>query len=228
MTVKYAFMKSLPIMAGYLVLGMGFGMLLESRGFGVLYALGMSVLIYAGSMQYVAVDLLSSGASLVAAGIMTLMVNARHLFYGISMIQKYKGMGKSKVYLMFSLTDETYSLVCSDSLPKELNRKQFYCLVSLFNQCYWVIGSVIGSIIGSVFAFNTMGIEFSMTALFLVVLIDQWRNGGNHKSTVIGVSVSIVCLLLFGPGNFIIPSMIGITLLLTLLQKYVGKEVTRG
>lgn len=159
MTTKYAFKQSLPIMAGYLVLGMGFGVLLETKGYGVWWAIAMSVLIYAGSMQYVAIDLITGGASVIATALMTLMVNARHLFYGISMLDKYQDTGKYKPYLIFSLTDETYSLVCSGEIPKEVDRNKYYFLVSLFDQCYWVIGSIAGSLIGSILNFNTSGIE---------------------------------------------------------------------
>ena len=173
MTVKHAFKQSVPIMAGYIVLGMGFGVLLESKGYGVLWAIAMSVFIYAGSMQYVAINLITGGASLIATALMTLMVNARHLFYGISMLDKYKNTGKYKPYLIFALTDETYSLVCSGKIPAEVDRNKYYFLVSLFDQVYWVIGSVIGSVVGSVLNFNTAGIDFSMTALFLVVFVEQ-------------------------------------------------------
>lgn len=154
MTAKYAFKQSIPIMAGYIVLGMGFGVLLEAKGYGVLWAIAMSVFIYAGSMQYVAIDLITGGASVIAAALMTLMVNARHLFYGISMLDKYKDTGKYKPYLILALTDETYSLVCSEEIPDGVDRNKYYFLVSLFDQIYWVLGSVAGSVLGSVLNFN--------------------------------------------------------------------------
>lgn len=154
MTAKYAFKQSIPIMAGYIVLGMGFGVLLEAKGYGVLWAIAMSVFIYAGSMQYVAIDLITGGASVIAAALMTLMVNARHLFYGISMLDKYKDTGKYKPYLILALTDETYSLVCSGEIPDGVDRNKYYFLVSLFDQIYWVLGSVAGSVLGSVLNFN--------------------------------------------------------------------------
>lgn len=154
MTAKYAFKQSIPIMAGYIVLGMGFGVLLEAKGYGVLWAIAMSVFIYAGSMQYIAIDLITGGASVIAAALMTLMVNARHLFYGISMLDKYKDTGKYKPYLILALTDETYFLVCSGEIPDGVDRNKYYFLVSLFDQIYWVLGSVAGSVIGSVLNFN--------------------------------------------------------------------------
>ena len=223
MTAKYALKRSLPVMAGYVVLGAGFGILLESKGYGVLWAFLMSVFIYAGSMQYVTIDLLAGGASLIASGVMTLMVNARHLFYGISMIDRYKETVKYKPYLIFALTDETYSLVCSGEVPEGVDEKKYYFLLSLMNQCYWIIGSIAGSLIGSLLEFNTAGIDFSMTALFLVVFTDQWRSTKNHISAVTGVAASAACLLIFGPENFIIPSMAAITILLTILRKTLEK-----
>ena len=229
MTAKYAFKQSVPIMAGYIVLGMGFGILLESKGYGVLWAIAMSVFIYAGSMQYVAINLITGGASLIATALMTLMVNARHLFYGISMLDKYKNTGKYKPYLIFALTDETYSLVCSGKIPEGVDRNKYYFLVSLFDQVYWLIGSVIGSVVGSVLNFNTAGIDFSMTALFLVVFVDQWKSTKDHASAIAGVAASVVCLLIFGAGNFVIPAMISITVILLLMRKFrKGSEEAAG
>lgn len=174
MTEKYAFKQSLPVMAGYLVLGMGFGILLMTKGYGVVWAFLMSLFIYAGSMQYVTVNLLAGGASILSAALMTVMVNARHLFYGISMIERYKNTEPYKPYLIFGLTDETYSLVCSGNMPEGVDEKKYFFILTLLNQCYWIIGSVAGSLIGRFAAFNTAGIEFSMTALFLVVFVEQW------------------------------------------------------
>lgn len=227
-TGKYAFRQSLPVMAGYLVLGMGFGVLLETKGYGVFWALAMSLFIYAGSMQYVAIDLLTGGASLISAAIMTLMVNARHLFYGISMIERYRDTGAAKPYLIFSLTDETYSLVCSGNVPRGVDQKKYYLLVSFFNQCYWVAGSVAGSLVGSLLTFNTEGIEFAMTALFLVVFTEQWKSTKNHISAVTGVAASVVCLVVFGPDRFVIPAMAAITVLLTLMRDCFEKKEKAG
>lgn len=219
MNVRYAFRRSLPVMAGYVVLGTGFGILLETKGYGVWWALAMSAFIYAGSMQYVAIDLLAGGASLISAAVMTLMVNARHLFYGISMIDRYKETGKKKPYLIFSLTDETYSLVCSGDVPEGVNQKKYFLWVSLFNQCYWVAGSLLGALLGSFLNFNTAGIDFSMTALFLVVFIEQWKSTTNHLSALAGVGISIICLFIFGADQFLIPSMILITGFLALFRR---------
>lgn len=218
-TVKKAFIATLPVMAGYSVLSMGFGILLQSKGYGVGWALAMSCFVYAGSMQYLAVDLLAGGVSLITAALTTLMVNARHLFYGISMIDKYKNTSWKKPYLIFALTDEVYSLNCGD-LPDDVdNPSLYYFLVSLFNQSYWVIGSVVGSLLGSVIPFNTQGIDFSLTALFVTVFVEQWKSTKNHVPAVTGVVVSVICLLIFGADNFLIPSMILITALLSFYRR---------
>lgn len=219
MTFKYAFKRSIPVMAGYLVLGMGFGILLEIRGYGLGWAFFMSLFIYAGSMQYVTIDLLTGGASLISAALITLMVNARHLFYGVSMIERYRDTSPYKPYLIFGLTDETYSLVCSGEVPQGVDEKKYFFLLTLMDQCYWIAGSVAGSLIGNLITFNTEGIEFSMTALFLVVFVDQWKSVKNHTSAVAGVAISVICLLIFGANRFLIPAMIAITVVLTILRK---------
>lgn len=210
-------------MAGYIVLGFGFGILLYDKGYSFWWALLMSLTIYAGSMQYVGVDLLASGASLLSAALVTLLVNARHIFYGISMIESYKDTGAAKPYLIFSLTDETYSLVCNRELPQEIDRKKYYFLVSFLNQCYWVLGSFLGGFLGNAFSFNTAGIDFAMTALFLVVFIEQWEQTRQHIPAVVGLAASIVCLLIFGPSNFLIPTMVFIPTGLFILKPIIEK-----
>ena len=216
--MKRAFRDSLPVLAGYIVLGMGFGILLATKGYGVWWALAMSVFIYAGSMQYLAIDLLAGGASLLSAALTTLLVNARHLFYGISMVDRYKGAGKKKPYLIFALTDETYSLVCNTEGSHR------YCfLVSLLNQIWWVTGSVLGSLLGGILPFSTEGIDFALTALFVTVFVEQWKSTKDHLPSIIGVVASVLCLLLFGAGGFLIPSMVLITAALSVL-KFVRKE----
>ena len=218
MTFRYAWKRSIPVMAGYIVLGMGFGMMLSAKGYGVTWTIAMSVCIYAGSMQYVAIDLITGGVSLISAALMTLMVNARHLFYGISMVERYKDTKPYKPYLISALTDETYSLVCSGGVPEGVEEKKYFFLVSLLNQFYWVFGSVIGSVLGSVLNINTEGIDFSMTALFLVVFTEQWTSTKDHRSAIAGVTASVICLLVFGPSAFLIPSMISITVILTVMR----------
>ena len=216
-TARQAFVDTIPVLTGYLVLGFGFGIILKANGYGVFIAFIMSFLIYAGSMQYVAIGLLTAGASLITVALTTLMVNARHLFYGISMLEKYKKTDKRKAYLIFTLTDETYSLVCNDDLniPVE-ERNNYYFLVSFFNHMYWVTGSVLGAFMGSVVKFNSEGIDFALTALFLTVFIEQWLSTKKHAPAIIGVAISVICLVLFGKDNFLIPTMMGISLVLCL------------
>lgn len=226
-TARYALLRTLPVMAGYLVLGLGFGVLLQSKGYGLGWALAMSLLVYAGSMQYVAVDLLAGGASLIAAALMTLTVNARHLFYGISMVERYRDAGPAKPYLIFALTDETYSLVCSGEVPEGVDRRGYFFLVSLLDQLYWVAGSAAGALVGSLLPFDSTGIDFSMTALFLVVMTEQWRASRDHTPALVGLGVSLACLVVFGADNFLIPAMIGITLALTLLRGPLQRSAQR-
>ncbi len=221
-TLKHSFKASVPVMAGYIILGMGFGILLQSKGYGWWWAALMSITIYAGSMQYVAIDLISGGATLITTAIMTLMVNIRHLFYGITMLEKYKNTGKKKPYLIYSLTDETFSLVCSPVLPDTVDKNLYYLLVSLFDQFYWVLGSVIGGIVGSAITFNTAGIDFSMTALFVVIFVDQWEKTKQHLPAITGGVISIICLLIFGRKNFLIPSMIIITIALFIERRWLN------
>ena len=221
-TVTQAFYKSLPVMAGYVVLGIGFGILLRSAGYGVSWALAMSVFIYAGAMQYVGVGLLTGGASIITAILTTVMVNARHLFYSISMIDRYQGAGKYKPYLIFALTDETYSLLCDGKVPEGADPHRFRFFVSMFNQCFWVAGSVTGSLIGTVLPFSTMGIEFSMTALFITSFTEQWITTHDHVPAITGLVGTAFCLVLFGPEHFLIPAMLLITLALMILPRLKG------
>lgn len=220
-TLRFAFLASLPVMAGYVVLGIGFGVLLQDKGYAWWWAPLMSVTIFAGSMQYVAVDLLAGGASLISAALMTLMVNIRHLFYGISMIERYSDTGRKKPYLIFALTDETFSLVCSPDLPEDVDEHRYYFYVSLMNQCYWVTGSAIGAAAGSAITFNSAGIDFAMTALFVVIFVEQWEKTRQHLPAITGVAVSVACRLIFGADSFLIPAMIGITAALFLEKSWI-------
>lgn len=219
-----AFTDTIPVMTGYIVLGMGFGILLRTRGYGIGWALGMSLFIYAGSMQYLTIDLLTGGVSLVAAALTTLLVNARHLFYGISMVDRYKNIGRKKPYLIFALTDETYSLVCGEKPLQEKEKGEYYFLVSLLNQIYWVTGSVLGAVLQQMLSFNTEGIDFALTALFVTIFVEQWMTAKKHRQAVLGVTASIICLLIFGPDHFLIPSMAGITLGLLGMRKVGGRD----
>lgn len=220
-TVKSAAIDSVPVMAGYIVIGLGFGLVLRTKGYGVGWSALMSVCIYAGSMQFVTIDLLAGGASVATAALTALMVNARHLFYGISMVDKYKGAGKKKPYLIFALTDETYSLVCSEKtkFDNEEGRYWYYFFISLFDQCYWVFGSIVGALLGATLPFNTEGVDFALTALFVTVFVGQWIEAEEHSAAMIGVLSSLACLIVFGSDAFLIPAMILITVLLVAARR---------
>ena len=220
-TVKQAFLRSVPVMAGYLVLGAGFGILMRGVGYGALWTAAMSLFIFAGSMQFVGVGLLTGGASLLTAAVTTLTVNARHLFYSVSMIDVYKNAGAYKPYMIFALTDETYSLLCDGKTPENTEPELFRFLVSLFNHGYWVAGSVLGSLLGAVLPFSTAGIEFSMTALFIASFTEQWLSSKHHVPALTGLTGTLLCLLVIGREHFLIPAMLLITLVLTLLR---GRE----
>ena len=223
-TVKKALLDSLPVLAGYMVLGMGFGLLLRTRGFGVLWAGLTSLCIYAGSLQFVATDLVASGAGLLTTAVTALLVNLRHLFYGISMIDKYRGV-RNKPFLIFTLTDETYSLVCEKETGDDKTETgRYYFWVSLLNYSYWVTGSMLGSLLGAYLPFSTEGIEFSLTALFLTVFTEQWLSTKDHWPALIGAGATLLCLLIFGAENFLLFAMILIVASLALLQKKEGKK----
>lgn len=216
---RAVFLDTVPVMTGYICLGFGFGIVMQQNGLGLLWALALSLFVYAGSMQYVAVGLLTSGAGLLTAALTTLAVNARHLFYGLSMIDTYKDMGKKKPYLIFALTDETYSLVAGKQPPEGVDRGKYYLLVSALDQCYWVLGTLLGSAVGQLLPINYEGIDFALTALFVTIFVEQWLSVKNHVPALIGVGASVICLVLFGSGSFLIPSMGLIALLLLLTRE---------
>ena len=217
-TIKQAFYKSIPVMAGYVFLGIGFGILIRNAGYGLLAAAAMSIFIYAGSMQFVGVSLISGGASVLVTAMTTLMVNARHIFYSVSMYDTYKTAEKRKPLLIFTLTDETYSLLCDGSAPAGCDPHQYRLLVSLFNYFYWVMGSFLGGLLGQIIPFDTTGIDFSMTALFVTVFVEQWTGTKEHRPALLGVGATLICLVLFGQEIFLIPSMLLITLALAALR----------
>ena len=217
-SIKTALRDSLVILPGYLVLGIGFGVLMDTKGFGLLHSFLMAVFIYAGSMQYVGVELLASAASYLTVFIMTIMVNIRHLFYGIGMLDKYKDLKKHKLYDIFALTDETFSIACNRKMSG-LNKEDYYFYLSLFNHCYWITGCVLGSILGDVLPFDFRGIEFSMTVLFIVIVIDQWEKNKDHTPVILSFIAAIACLIYFGRDNFLIPSMALIIVILFIVRK---------
>ena len=211
-------------MAGYLVLGTAYGILLADKGYSLVWGLAQSLLVFAGSMQFVGINLLAGGVSLVSAAVMTLLVNARHLFYGFTMLEKYRNTGKMKPYLIFGLTDETFALVVNDA-PAGVDRNLYFFLVTLFDQCWWVTGTLIGCLAGSAMTFNTEGIDFAMTALFVVIFTEQLLQADDYVPAITGVAASLLSLLLFGPDRFLIPAMLAIT---AVLSAYSLKSTKKG
>lgn len=224
---RTAFLDTVPVMTGYVFLGFGFGILMQRSGFGVLWAGAMSLFIYAGSMQYVAVSLLTSGASLLTTALTTFVVNARHLFYGISMIEPYKNTGKKKPYLIFGLTDETYSLVSQLRVPEGVSKIGYCFLVTLFDHIYWVSGTLLGALAGQLLPINYEGVEFALTALFVTIFVEQWLSTRRHGPAIVGVAATVGSLLIFGKDVFLIPSMVIIAVCLTLMRK-AGKEASHA
>lgn len=222
--LKSAFKASLPVLAGYIALGIGFGILLENKGYSLWWAGLMALTMYSGSLQYAAVDLLSGGASLLTTGLMTLFINARHFFYGFSLLDTYKGMGKAKPYMIFGLTDETYSLVCSGTVPKGAEPKKYFLFLTFLNQLYWIIGCMTGAFLGSVLPFELTGVDFAMTALFIVIFVEQWISRKNHIPAIVGVVISALCLAVFGADQFIIPAMFIIAAILTVFRKRIAAK----
>ena len=220
---KAAFPHTIPIMTGFLFLGMTYGIYMNVSGFNFLYPMLMSMTIFAGSMEFVTVNMLLGAFHPLQALTMTLMINARHLFYGISMLDKFKGTGFKKLYLIFGMCDESFSVNYTADIPKDVDKAWFMFWVTLLNQLYWVLGSTFGGLFGSFIHFNTEGLEFVMTALFVVIFIEQWMKEKNHTNAVLGLIISALCLILFGRDDFIIPAMIGILGVMTLLRKPLEK-----
>ena len=217
--LRQVFLDTVPVLTGYLFLGAGFGILLSESGYSVWWALGMSIFMLAGSGQYLAVSLLSSGASLLSTAVATLLVNARHIFYGISMLEDYNSAGKKKPYLIFSLTDETYTLVTQNQPPQGMSRHSYCFAVSLLDHIYWVCGCTLGSLAGSYIPISFEGVEFVLTALFVTMFVDQWMSHKNHFPALVGALSTLLCLVLFGSEIFLIPSMALMAVLLTVSQK---------
>lgn len=217
--LKAAFPYTVPIFAGFAFLGLAYGIFMHSKGFSFIWPMLMSMTIFAGSMEFVAADLLCAAFHPFYAFFLTLMVNARHLFYGISMLDKFKGTGSKKWYLIFGMCDESFSINQSVEPPEEVDRGWFMFFVTLLNQCYWVLGATVGGLLGNLVTFNTQGIEFVMTALFTAILVNQWRENREHRPVLTGLALSAVCLVTFGKTNFILPAMALILTVLTLLRK---------
>lgn len=224
---KYAFMQTLPVLFGYLFMGMAFGILLQEAGYHFIWAFFISLIVYAGSMQFVLIGLLGGGMGLISMIILTLSVQSRHVFYGLSFIEKFKAMGKAGWYMVFSLTDETYSLLCGVDIPKELEEKKVFLTVALLNQGYWIVGCTLGALLGSFIWFDTTGIDFAMTALFVVIFIEQWYGYNSHVPAVVGLFCGVVSLVVFGANAFILPALIASVCLLMLLKNKIKLEENR-
>ena len=217
--LKSAFPYTVPIFAGFLFLGMTYGIYMNVSGFSFWYPMFMSLTIFAGSAEFVAVNLLLGPFRPFQALAMTLMLNARHLFYGSSMLDKYLGTGLKKIYLIFGMCDESFSINCTAEIPEDVDRGWFMFFVTLLNHLYWFSGAALGGLFGSFIHFNTEGLDFVMTAMFVVIFMEQWMKEKHHGSALLGLGLSFLCLLAFGPGRFMVPSMIAILAALTLLQK---------
>lgn len=216
---KAALPYTLPICVGFLFLGMSYGFLMKSKGFSFLYPLFMSMFIFAGSMEFVTVDLLLSAFNPMHAFFLALTVNARHLFYGISMLTKYRNVGLKKLYLIFGMCDESFTINCT-VLPDGVDKGWFMFFVTLLNHFYWVAGATAGALLGYVIHFDTTGIEFVMTALFVVMFINQWEEAEKHSPALVGVLCSLACLLIFGSESFLIPAMVLIIVCFSLSYKF--------
>ncbi len=217
--LKAAFPFTLPVLAGFVFLGIAYGILMKSIGYGAGWTFLTSFLVFAGSMQYVGITLLTSTFNPVYALLITLMVNARHIFYGISMLEKFKNSGRFKPYLIFAMCDETFSILCSAKPDKEVDNNWFMFFIALLNRWYWIIGSVLGAFLGEYIKFNTRGLDFALTALFVVIFINQWLEQKNHYPALVGVFSSAACLLIFGKNSFIIPAMLLILIIFTFTEK---------
>ena len=214
-----AFPHTIPILTGFCFLGLSYGIYMNANGFSFIYPMLMSMLIFGGSLEFVAVEMLLSPFAPVQVFFMALMIQARHLFYGLSMLSKFKGMGWKKFYLIFGMCDETFSINCSVDIPENVDKGWFMLFVTLLNQIYWCVSATLGGIIGSYLPIDTSGISFVMTAMFVVIFLEQWLKEKNHFSSCLGVLASVICLMLFGADHFMLPTMAAIILVLTLSKK---------
>lgn len=224
--LKAAFPHTIPVITGFVFLGIAYGVLMGTNGYSAIWAFLMSLIAYCGSMQFVAINLLVVAFNPGQAFIMAIMVNARHLFYGLSMLDKYKGTGKLKFFLIYWLCDETFSINCSTEPPRGVDRGWFYFFVSFINYMTWGLSSLVGGLIGNMITFDTKGIDFALTALFVVIFLNGWKEKKNRIPSLIGMGCSVVSIILFGTENFIIPAMILVLAVLTIGRKKLegGKE----
>lgn len=222
-----AFPKTIPIFAGFWFLGISYGVLMRVNGFCFVYPLLMSMFIFGGSLEFVAGSMLMSSFAPLQTFLVSLVIQARHLFYGVSMLEKYKGTGWKKPYLIFGMCDESFSINCSAEIPADVDRGWFMFFVTLLNRLYWITGSTLGGLLGNLIRFNTEGLSFVMTAMFAVIFLDQWLKEKRHISSVIGIGISLVCLIVFGKDSFMIPTMLCIVVLLTAFRKPIERKGER-
>ena len=221
---RAAFPCTIPILAGFLFLGMAYGIYMNVSGFSFVYPMIMAAVIFGGSLEFLAAQMLLSPFAPLQVLMVSLMIQARHLFYGISMLDKFKDMGWKKFYLIYGMCDETFSINCTAEIPGDCDRGWFYFFVTLLNQLYWVGGATLGGLLGNLITFDTKGLDFVMTAMFIVIFLEQWLKEKRHFSEWAGLASSAACLLIFGKDNFMIPTMICILLLLTAFRKPVGRK----
>lgn len=221
---RAAFPCTIPILAGFLFLGMAYGIYMNVSGFSFVYPMIMAAVIFGGSLEFLAAQMLLSPFAPLQVLMVSLMIQARHLFYGISMLDKFKDMGWKKFYLIYGMCDETFSINCTAEIPRDCDRGWFYFFVTLLNQLYWVGGATLGGLLGNLITFDTKGLDFVMTAMFIVIFLEQWLKEKRHFSEWAGLASSAACLLIFGKDNFMIPAMICILLLLTAFRKPVGRK----
>lgn len=219
-----AFTATIPVLCGYLFIGFAFGVMLRAAGYAPPWAFLSSLTIYAGSGQYLLVSLLASGASFTTTAVMTLLLNCRHIFYGLSFLETFQQMGRRKWYMIFSLTDETYSLLCMLKAPADVDPNDLRFLIAILDQSYWIIGSVLGAIVGGILPFDSTGIDFAMTALFTVIFVEQWLGTKNHIPALLGAGAAIISLALLGADNFILPAMLMICILLVAGKNQLYRE----
>jgi len=217
--IKKAFPITIPILLGYVPLGIGFGLIMANAGYNALWAFFSSLTIYSGTGQYMSVNFLSSAAPILEVALIIIIMNSRMMFYGLSFLERFDGMGIRKWYMIFSLTDETYAILCTAKAPEGIDEKKFMFCISLLNQSYWIIGGVIGALIGSVIRIDITGVDFILTALFVVLCMDQWGKYKSRQPFFIGLLCSLVMLAVFGSSDFMIPTLIGILICLIVRRK---------
>ncbi len=222
--LKKAFQKTVPVLFGYIFMGMAFGILLSKAGFNALWALFMSVIVFAGTAQFIAVDFLKNSLDFITVAMTTLLINFRHVVYGLSFIERFSKMGKKRFFMMFGLTDETYALLCAERDGDMWDNDTYLLTIAFLNYLYWITGCVLGALLGEIITFDTTGVDFAMTSLFIVICTEQWQNAKTHIPVYVGAIASLLALLIFGADNILIPSVVVILISLIVLRKNITKH----